>query len=93
VKLLLQLVGLLQNQVGTRARERGVMPIAARWLAGESVIASPREVVGSVSPAEALKVISDIKALQGEVEVVVRAAADTYTVGPLEVGLSVEGGA
>ena len=92
VKLLLQLVGLLQQQVGARARERGVMPVAARWLPGEPVITSPPTVVGGVSLAEVDRVLSEIKSRRAEVELVVRAAKDTYTAGPLDVALAVESG-
>jgi uncharacterized protein (DUF3084 family) len=93
VNHLLQLVSLLQQRVGARAREQGVMPVAARWLPGQAVITSPPTAVGDVSLSEVKRVLAEIKGQRGQVEVVVRAARDTYTAGPLEISLAVEPGA
>jgi len=91
--LLLDLVAFLRNKVSARAREAGVMARPAGRLpsSGETLFPGPDAVVGEIRYPELLKVISDIQNHNGRVRVAARAAADTWTAGPLQVKLDVDG--
>ncbi len=90
--LMLDLVSFLRTKVSARAREAGVMARPAGRLGqGEELFSGPDEVVGEIRYPELLQVIRDIKSRKGSVRVIARAAADTWTAGPLQVKLEVGG--
>ncbi len=82
------LVGLLRDEVGTVARQRNIMP---RVALGESgVFGSPRAAVGEMRFEELFAVMEEVRRAAAPVRVRALAAADTWTIGPLEVRLEVE---
>ena len=92
-RLMLEIVEFLRGRVSARARAAGVMPRPATRVgqADEGLFAPPEAVVGEMSYPELLAAIRDIKARKGIVQLVARAARDTWTAGPLRVKLSVTG--
>jgi uncharacterized protein (DUF3084 family) len=92
-RLLLQLVEFLRTRVSARARAAGVMPRPATHpgQVTEGLFPAPGAVVGEMTYPELLAAIREIKSHKGTVQLVARAAADTWTAGPLDVKLSVAG--
>ncbi|HUT73701.1 MAG TPA: DUF3084 domain-containing protein [Armatimonadota bacterium] len=93
VSLFLELWAFLRGQVSARARAAGVMALPAGHPGEhvESLFPEPDEVVGKMRYPELLHVIREVKRHRDHVLVVARAAADTWTAGPLQVRLEVEG--
>jgi len=91
--LLLDLVEFLRSKVASRARARGVMarPAATLGQGKEALFPGPESVVGEMAYPELLAVIRQIQGRRGMVQIVARAAGDTWTAGPLRVKLTVEG--
>jgi uncharacterized protein (DUF3084 family) len=91
--LLLDLVAFLRGRVASRARAAGVMARPATHLGQgkEALFPGPDAIVGEIPYPELLEIIRQIKSRKGNVQIVARAAADTWTAGPLAVKLSVEG--
>jgi uncharacterized protein (DUF3084 family) len=89
--LLLDLVTFLRGKVSRRAREKGVMarPAARIGAARETAFSGPEVVVGEIAYPDLLEVIRQIKRRQGMVQVVARAASDTWTAGPVQIKLVV----
>jgi uncharacterized protein (DUF3084 family) len=82
------LVSLLRDEVGEKARASNVMP---RPGSGESnVFGSPREAVGQMSFEELFAAIEQLAQVHGPARVKAVAAADVWTIGPLEADLVVE---
>jgi len=82
------LVSLLREQVGEQARSRNVMPRLSHGDAHQ--FGSPRGAVGEIGYEELFEVIGELRAVGGTARVTVRAARDTWTVGPLDVEMAVE---
>jgi len=91
--LLLDLVAFLRGRVASRARAAGVMarPAAHLGQANEALFPGPDAIVGEIPYPELLEIIRQIKSRKGNVQIVARAAADTWTAGPVRVKLTVEG--
>lgn len=91
--LLLDLVAFLRGRVASRARAAGVMarPAARLGQANEALFPGPDAIVGEIPYPELLEIIRQIKSRKGNVQIVARAAADTWTAGPVRVKLTVEG--
>jgi len=82
------LVGLLRDEVSAKARAANVMP---RQGSGPSrVFGAPREPVGEMSFEELFAVIEELQRISGPARVTAVAAADIWTIGPLEADLLVE---
>ncbi len=82
------LVSLLRDEVSAKARAANVMP---RQGSGPSrVFGAPREPVGEMSFEELFAVIERLQRIDGPARVTAVAAADVWTIGPLEVDLLVE---
>lgn len=92
-RLMLQIVEFLRGKVSARARAAGVMPRPAAHVgqADEGLFGPPEAAVGEMSYPELLAAIRDIKGRRGTVQLIARAARDTWTAGPLQVKLSVAG--
>ena len=82
-----QLVALLRDQVGAKARAHNVMPRLPTQ--GAEMLVAPREAVGEMSYEELFAVIEQLRRIAGPARVTAAAAADTWTIGPLEVDLLV----
>jgi len=82
------LVSLLRDEVGAKARAANVMP-RQRPGAG-NVFGSPREAVGEMSFEELFAAIERLEQIDGPARVTAVAAADVWTIGPLEADLVVE---
>jgi len=81
------LVALLRDQVGARGRAHNIMPRPVTQ--GSEVFGSTREAVGEMTYEELFAVIERVRAINGPAQVTAVAAADTWTIGPLEVDLLV----
>jgi len=81
------LVSLLRDDVGARARARGVMP---RIGSSPGLFGSPGGAVGEMTYEELFQVIERLRQVNGPARVTAVAADDTWTVGPLKVDLRVE---
>jgi len=88
-KVLGALVDLLRNEVGMRARQQGVLPALQRNPGTRPLFPAPSMPVGEVSMETLLSLSDQIRQKGGPVRVTARAAADTWTAGPLGVELSV----
>ncbi len=82
------LVGLLRDEVGSRARRENVMPRPAP-LGGET-FSSVREPVGDIGPEELFASIAELRRINGPARVRALAAQDTWTAGPLQVEFRIE---
>jgi len=82
------LVSLLREQVGEQARSRNVMPRLSHGDAHQ--FGSTRGAVGEIGYEELFEVIGELRAVGGPARVTVRAARDTWTIGPLDVEMAVE---
>ncbi len=82
------LVSLLREQVGEQARSRNVMPRLSHGDAHQ--FGSTRGAVGEIGYEELFEVIGELRAVGGTARVTVRAARDTWTIGPLDVEMAVE---
>jgi len=81
------LVSLLRDDVGARARARGVMP---RIASSPGLFGSPGGAVGEMTYEELFQVIERLRQVNGPARVTAVAADDTWTIGPLKVDLRVE---
>jgi uncharacterized protein (DUF3084 family) len=81
------LLALLRDEVNARARAHNVMP-RPRTSGGEA-FGSSQESVGDISIDELFNVVDRLRAINGRARVSAVAAADTWTIGPLEVDLLV----
>jgi len=81
------LVALLRDEVGDKAREQNVMPRPN--ASGSEVFGSPRGAVGHMSYDELFTSVERLRRIGGPARVAAIAAADTWTIGPLEVDLLV----
>jgi uncharacterized protein (DUF3084 family) len=85
--LMTVIVALLREEVGARARARNVMPRISSGVPALS--ASPRGSIGEMSYEELFAVIQRLNEINGPARVRAVAAADTWTMGPLDVDLLV----
>jgi uncharacterized protein (DUF3084 family) len=81
------LLALLRDEVNARARAHNIMP-RPRTSNGEAFGAS-QESVGDISIEELFNVVDRLRSFNGPARVTAVAAADTWTIGPLEVDLLV----
>jgi uncharacterized protein (DUF3084 family) len=88
-ELMLELIGLLRDEVGAKALQAGMVPLPPR--PDEGVIADPSAAVGEIRRADLLHTIDAIQRHSGQVKVSVLAAEDTYSAGPLKVRLAIGG--
>jgi len=82
------LVSLLRDEVGEKARASNVMPRLG--AGGSNVFGSPREAVGQMSFEKLFATIEQLEQVGGPARVTAVAAADVWTIGPLEADLVVE---
>jgi uncharacterized protein (DUF3084 family) len=82
------LVSLLRDEVGEKARASNVMPRLG--AGGSNVFGSPREAVGEMSFEKLFATIEQLEQVGGPARVTAVAAADVWTIGPLEADLVVE---
>lgn len=82
------LVSLLRDEVGEKARASNVMPRPGSG--GSNVFGSPREAVGQMSFEKLFAAIERLAQVRGPARVTAVAAADVWTIGPLEADLVVE---
>lgn len=83
------LVNLLRDEVGAQARAKGVMP-RITTPGGPSLFGSSSGAVGEMSYEELFQVIEQLRQINRPARVTAVAAQDTWTIGPLKVGLRVE---
>jgi len=82
------LVHLLRDGVGTKARDKNVMPRLSPGTA--NLFGSTGEKVGEMTYEELFRVIERLRRVEGPARVTAVAAEDTWTIGPLKVDLRVE---
>ncbi|MCJ7822818.1 MAG: hypothetical protein MUQ26_07075, partial [Armatimonadetes bacterium] len=82
------LVSLLRDEVGEKARASNVMP--RQGAGGSNVFGSPPEAVGQMSFEKLFAAINRLAEVRGPARVRAVAAADVWTIGPLEADLVVE---
>ncbi|UCC69355.1 MAG: DUF3084 domain-containing protein [Armatimonadota bacterium] len=82
------LVSLLRDEIGAKARAANVMP--RQTPGAPRVFGAPREPVGEMSFEELFAVIKRLQQIDGPARVAAVAAADVWTIGPLEADLLVE---
>jgi uncharacterized protein (DUF3084 family) len=81
------LLSFLREQVSPRARAQNVMPRPNPSASG--ALGTTQEPVGDISIDELFSVVERLHAIDGMARVTAVAAADTWTIGPLEVDLLV----
>ncbi len=81
------LLGLLREEVNPRARAHNIMPRPNP--SSSEAFGSSQETVGDISIEELFAVVERLRAAKGVARVAAVAAADTWTIGPLEVDLLV----
>jgi uncharacterized protein (DUF3084 family) len=86
-ELMADLLKLLREQVNPKARSHNIMP-RPNSMAGEAMVGST-ESVGEISIEELFSVVDSLREIRGVARVKAVAAADTWTIGPLEVDLVV----
>ncbi|HUU53295.1 MAG TPA: DUF3084 domain-containing protein [Armatimonadota bacterium] len=85
--LMASLLGLLREEVNPRARAHNIMPRPNP--SSPEAFGSSQETVGDISIEELFAVVQRLQAIEGMARVTAVAAADTWTIGPLEVDLLV----
>ncbi len=80
------LLALLRDEVNTRARAHNIMP---RPRISTEAFGASQESVGDISIEELFNVVDRLRSFNGPARVTAVAAADTWTIGPLEVDLLV----
>jgi len=86
-RLFEELVYLLRDRVGTRARRDGMMPTARRLGPDGRLLPQREQGVGEVSEEALFDLVGKIKQLGGQVRVVAVAAQEAWTAGPLLLSL------
>ncbi|MBN1458284.1 MAG: DUF3084 domain-containing protein [Armatimonadetes bacterium] len=86
-ELMAELLKLLREQVNPRARAHNVMPRPSP--ASASSMMGSEESVGDISIGELFSIVEALRGIGGMARVKAIAAADTWTIGPLEVDLVV----
>lgn len=81
------LLALLREQVNAKARSHNIMP--RPYSEGSETIGMTQETVGDISIEELFATVERLRAIGGMARVAAVAAADTWTIGPLEVDLVV----
>lgn len=85
--LMASLLGLLREEVNARARTHNIMPRPNP--SSPEAFGSSQETVGDISIEELFAVVDKLRSIGGPARVTAVAAADTWTIGPLEVDLLV----
>jgi len=85
--LMAALLGLLREKVNSQARAHNIMPRPNP--SSPEAFGSPQESVGDISIDELFAVVAELRSIAGLANVSAIAAADTWTIGPLEVDLLV----
>jgi len=86
-ELMADLLKLLREQVNPRAQAHNIMPRPSP--AGAGSVMGSEESVGDISIGELFSVVDALRGIKGTARVKAVAAADTWTIGPLEVDLVV----
>ena len=86
--LMAALVSLLRDEVGTKAREKNVMPRLGPL--GSDAIGSSRGAVGEMSYEQLFNHIEELLRIGGPARVTAVAAEETWTIGPLKVDFLIE---
>ncbi|NIM06354.1 MAG: DUF3084 domain-containing protein [Armatimonadetes bacterium] len=89
-ELLAEIVGWLREDISTRARQKEILPDLPSPGEKALLFGTSRYSVGRISPDKIFGIIREIKRRRSSVEIVARAAKDTWTVGPLELELAIE---
>ena len=84
-RLFAELVYLVRDRVGSRARSDGVMPTARRLAPDGSLI--PQQGVGEISTEALFDLVGKIKQAGGQVRVAATAAEEAWTSGPVSLAL------
>jgi len=85
--LMASLLALLREEVNPRARAHNIMPRPNP--SSPEAFGSSQETVGDISIEELFAVVEKLRSIAGPARVTAVAAADTWTIGPLEVDLLV----
>jgi uncharacterized protein (DUF3084 family) len=88
-ELLIEIVSWLREKVAQRTREAGILPDISPTGERNLLFGSTRYPVGRVSPERLFELVKAAKKHSGPNKIVARAAEDTWTVGPLQLDLTV----
>lgn len=87
--LLLQVIAWMRQDVATRAHEASILPDLSSPGERTLLFGTPQYSVGRISRERLSSLLKDVRKHRSPVEVVARAAKDTWTVGPLDIELAV----